>query len=164
MRSLLLLLAVACSSSKPAESTTHDVTVTQDPPPPGASGPPPITELQPPPPAQPAAAPTPPPQPTPSPKKLYSCYSYVAAATGAKRYNCMRTSDCPDLHEQAKQLKGIRELSDCAAVSTIWCFHQGVKSDPDGVDVCHPSLDDCTTARATAVKAKEPVDSECTIR
>jgi hypothetical protein len=97
-------------------------------------------------------------------KPLYSCFSYVAAGSNTKRTNCMRTDDCPAYVEQAKSIKGIRDLTGCASVATVWCFHQVVKDDPIGVDVCQPSVDECKTSRTGAVKARESVDTDCAQR
>jgi hypothetical protein len=97
-------------------------------------------------------------------KQLYSCFSYVAASTTTKRHNCMRTPDCPDLLEQAKGIKGIRDLTGCASVDSVWCFHQVVKGDAEGVDVCQPTQATCAAARSSAVKSKESVDTERTQR
>jgi len=174
MRHLLLLLAVGCSSAKPAESTTTS-TATEAPPadpPRETGGPPPVTDLQTTPASKPSG-PAPASQPVTSPtqvapgttkKPLYSCFSYVAANTTTKRHNCMRTKDCPDLLEQAKGIKGIRELTGCASMDSVWCFHEVVKGDPEGVDVCQPTQADCTAARGAAVKAKESVDTDCAQR
>lgn len=167
MRISLLLLVACSSSARPAESTTTTTTSDGSAAQPTGSGAPPITELEPkkPDPLPPTPPPTPPTPPPSAPKKpLYSCFSYLAANTTTKRHNCMRTPDCPDLLEQAKQIKGIRELTGCASVPSVWCFHQLVKGDPEGVDVCQPTQADCTTARASAVKAKESVDTECAQR
>lgn len=170
MRPLLLMLVVACSSAKPADSTTTVTTTPASDAPPASSGPPPITELSSTPAAQPAPAATAASQPVTSPsqvaakKPLYSCFSYIAVNTTTKRHNCMRSADCPDLLDQAKAIKGIRELSGCASVESVWCFHQVVKGDPEGVDVCQPTQADCTATRTAAVKAKESVDTECAPR
>lgn len=167
MRLLLIALAACSGSAKPAESTST-VTTTEPPPPDvrTGSGAPPVTELQPAPPPPPPAASAPVTSPTqvPAKKPLYSCFSYVAANTTTKRHNCMRTADCPDLLEQAKQLKGIRELTGCASVESVWCFHQVVKGDPEGVDVCQPTQATCSDVRKAAVKAKESVDTDCAVR
>ncbi len=176
MRHLLLLLAVGCSSAKPAESTTTPVATETTTPIAGSDAPretssvPPVTDLGSTPASKPGATNAPASQPVTSPsqvgakKGLYSCFSYVAANTTTKRHNCMRTKDCPDLLEQAKALKGIRELTGCASVDSVWCFHQVVKGDPEGVDVCQPTQADCTAARGAAVKAKESVDTDCAQR
>lgn len=170
MRHLLLLLFVACSSTKPADSTTTVTTTPAADASRESSGPPPITELQ----STPAAQPAPPPsassQPVTSPsqvaakKPLYSCFSYVAVNTTTKRHNCMRSADCPDLLDQAKAIKGIRELTGCASVDSVWCFHQVVTGDPEGVDVCQPTQADCAATRSAAVKAKQSVDTDCAQR
>jgi hypothetical protein len=99
-----------------------------------------------------------------SSKPLYSCFSYVAAASNSKRNNCMRTEDCPAYVEQARSIKAIRDLTGCASVATVWCFHQVVKDDPIGVDVCQPTADDCKASRTVAVKARESVDTDCAQR
>jgi hypothetical protein len=76
----------------------------------------------------------------------------------------MRTADYPSYLEQVQAIKGIREFTGCASMSAVWCFHQLAKDEPDGVEVCQPTLDDCTAARSAAVKAKESVDTPCTQR
>jgi len=101
------------------------------------------------------------PQPTGA-KPYYSCFQYVAKNSTAKRHACMRTEDCGPYLEQAKSVAGIRELSGCASVQTVFCFHQvGTKDDPEGLDVCQPTLDECKNARADIVKAKMSVDTDC---
>jgi hypothetical protein len=97
-------------------------------------------------------------------KPLYSCFSYVAVNTTTKRHTCMRTADCPSYVEQARSIKGLRELTGCESMASVWCFHQLAKDEPEGVDVCQPTLDDCNAARAAAVKAKESVDTPCAQR
>lgn len=169
MRHLPLLLFVACSSAKPADSTTTVTTTPAAEAPRESSASPPITEL----PTSPAVQPAPASaasQPVTSPsqvaakKPLYSCFSYVAVNTTTKRHNCMRSADCPDLLDQAKAIKGIRELTGCASVDSVWCFHQVVAGDPEGVDVCQPTQADCAATRTAAVKAKESVDTDCAQR
>jgi hypothetical protein len=103
-------------------------------------------------------------RPSPVATPAYSCFSYVAVNTTKKRHSCMRTADCPSYLEQVQALKGIRELTGCASMSAVWCFHQLAKDEPDGVEVCQPTLDDCTAARTAAVKAKQSVDTPCTQR
>lgn len=155
MRFLLLLVAVGCSSSKPSESTT----TTQSRPSAGGGDVSTGTAI----PAGQSSA-----QPavgqSGSKPSLYSCFSYTGGNTTTQRHNCMRTLDCPDMLEQAKQVKGVRDLTGCAPVTSVWCFHQVVQGDSEGVDVCQPTVEDCTATRAAVVKAKESVDTECAAR
>jgi hypothetical protein len=77
----------------------------------------------------------------------------------------MRTAECGPYLEQAKSVGGIHETSGCANVATVYCFHQvATKDDPDGLDVCQLSFDECKTARADVVRAKMSVDSDCSVR
>lgn len=77
----------------------------------------------------------------------------------------MRTDDCAPYLEQAKSVGGIRALSGCAAVPTVYCFHQVATADePDGLEVCQPTLEECKVARADIVRAKMSVDSDCAQR
>ena len=105
-------------------------------------------------------------KPTPTAQKpYYSCFSYTAKNSTQKRNACMRTEDCGPYLEQAKSVAGIRELTGCASVQTVFCFHQvGTKDDPEGLDVCQPTLDQCKAARADVVKAKMSVDTDCAQR
>lgn len=95
----------------------------------------------------------------------YSCFSYVSKNSTVTRHACMRTEDCGPYLDQAKSVGGIRELTGCANVATVYCFHQvGSADEPDGLDVCQPTLDECRTARADVVRAKMSVDSDCAQR
>jgi hypothetical protein len=95
----------------------------------------------------------------------YSCFSYVSKNSTVTRHACMRTEDCTSYLDQAKSVGGIRELSGCANVTAVYCFHQVASADePEGLDVCQPSLDECRTARADVVRAKMSVDSDCAQR
>jgi hypothetical protein len=77
----------------------------------------------------------------------------------------MRTEDCGPYLDQAKSVGGIRELTGCANVATVYCFHQvGSADEPDGLDVCQPTLDECKTARTDVVRAKMSVDTDCAQR
>lgn len=95
----------------------------------------------------------------------YSCFSYVSKNSTVTRHACMRTEDCGPYLDQAKSVGGIRELTGCANVATVYCFHQvGSADEPDGLDVCQPTLDECKTARTDVVRAKMSVDSDCAQR
>lgn len=95
----------------------------------------------------------------------YSCFSYVSKNSTVTRHACMRTEDCTSYLDQAKSVGGIRELSGCANVTAVYCFHQVASADePEGLDVCQPTLDECRTARADVVRAKMSVDSDCAQR
>jgi hypothetical protein len=97
-------------------------------------------------------------------KSSYSCFSYVSG-DNKKHSACMRTDDCGPYLEQTKSVKGIRDVSGCASVATVYCFHQPPsKDDPDGLEVCQPTLDECKVARTDVVKAKMSVDSDCAQR
>ena len=77
----------------------------------------------------------------------------------------MRTEDCGPYLEQTKSVPGIRDVSGCANVPAVYCFHQvATKDEPEGLDVCQPTLDDCKTARSDAVRAKLSVDTDCAQR
>ena len=103
-----------------------------------------------------------PPAPPAGKQPSYSCFTYVAGNTTAKRHACTRTEDCVPYLEQAQALGGFRELSGCANVPTVHCFHVvATRDEPDGLDMCQPTLDACKTARAEAVKAKISVETEC---
>ena len=100
-------------------------------------------------------------RPAASTKSSYSCFSYVSG-DNKKHSACMRTDDCGPYLEQTKSVKGIRDVSGCASVATVYCFHQPPsKDDPDGLEVCQPTLDECKVARTDVVKAKMSVDSDC---
>src|SRR5688500_5866363 len=74
-------------------------------------------------------------------KLSYSCFTYVAGNTTIKRHACMRTEDCVPYLDQARALGGFRELSGCANVPTVHCFHiVATKDEPDGLDMCQPTL------------------------
>jgi len=102
-------------------------------------------------------------QPAATGKSSYSCFSYVTGNFKTPpRHACMRTDDCGPYLEQAKSVGGIREVTGCANVPAVYCFHQvASKDEPEGLDVCQPTLDECKTARADVVKAKMSVDSDC---
>lgn len=98
-------------------------------------------------------------------KPGYSCFSYVSTNSTQTRHACMRSDDCAPYLEQAKSVGGIRELSGCAAVPSVYCFHQVATADePDGLEVCQPTLEECKVARADIVRAKMSVDSDCAQR
>jgi hypothetical protein len=105
-------------------------------------------------------------KPTPMGRKpYYSCFEYVAKNSAVKRHACMRSEDCAPYLEQAKSLSGIREITGCASMQTVYCFHQvGTQDDPEGLDVCQPTLDECKSARTDVVKAKMSVDTDCAQR
>jgi hypothetical protein len=74
----------------------------------------------------------------------------------------MRSEDCGPYLEQAKTVGGIRDVSGCANVATVYCFHQvATNDDPEGLDVCQPTPDECKAARVDVIKAKMSVDSDC---
>jgi len=158
MRLAALLLVVACSSSAqaPSGSTTPASPST----PTSTTGSSTVA-------SSPAATTTPGAVPTAAPGKAgrYSCFSYLTGNSTVKRHACMRTDDCGPYLEQAKGVGGIRDVSGCANVAAVYCFHQvPTKDDPEGLDVCQPTLDECKTARSDAVKAKMSVDTDCTQR
>ena len=98
-------------------------------------------------------------------KAAYSCFSYVSKNSTTTRHACMRSDDCAPYLEQARAVGGIRELSGCAAAPTVHCFHQvGTADEPDGLDVCQPTLEECKTARTDVVRAKMAVDTDCAVR
>jgi hypothetical protein len=146
---------LACSSAP-----KQDITTTPGSPPPAA------TDGDPAPAAQPATIVTttaskPPAQPA-GKQPSYSCFTYVAGNTTIKRHACTRSEDCVPYLEQAKALGGFRELSDCANVPAVHCFHVVMtKDEPDGQDVCQPTLHACKTARAEALKTKASVHTDC---
>lgn len=141
---LALVLAVGCSSSPKAQGTTSTSSSAM-------------------PAAEPAAATRPPAPVLPAARgSQYSCFSYVSKNSTQQRHACMRSDDCGPYLEQARSLGGIRELSGCATVPSVYCFHQAATQDePDGLEVCQPTLDECKAARADVVRAKMPVDSDC---
>jgi hypothetical protein len=74
----------------------------------------------------------------------------------------MRSEECGPYLDQAKQVGGIVEVSGCASVDALWCFHQAAsRTDPQGADVCQPSLESCKSERALLVKSGTSVDTEC---
>jgi hypothetical protein len=77
----------------------------------------------------------------------------------------MRTEECGPYLEQARQVGGIVADGGCASVEVLWCFHQAAsKTDPQGLDVCQPSLDACKAERALLVKKGTSVDTDCAQR
>jgi hypothetical protein len=145
-----LWIVAACGSSKPADTTTTTPSANQ-------------SSLS-------ATTPTRASTPTTSTttmrkdKLQYSCFSYVTGNSKSPRHACMRTDECAPYLEQAKTVGGIRELSACANVATVFCFHQVSNDEPDGLEVCQPTLDECKTARADVARAKMSVDSDCVQR
>lgn len=67
----------------------------------------------------------------------------------------MRTRDCGPYLEQAKQVAGVVEVSGCANAQTVFCFTTGEE------EVCQPTLETCTAARALLVKKGTSVQSDC---
>jgi len=112
------------------------------------------------------AAPTGSASPQPAARKVqYSCFSYTSKNSTARRHACSRVDECPEYLEQAKTLPGLINFTGCENTQTVFCFHQsGTKDDPDGQDVCQPTLDECKAGRADLVKAKMSVDSDCAQR
>jgi hypothetical protein len=142
---LLLVLVVGCGSSKPKETTATQPASTSEP----SGAAPPIT------PVEPAAA-------AKGVKGPYSCFSYASKSSTMKRHGCARGDDCASYLDQAKSLPGLKDFSGCETVATVFCFHQsGSKDDPDGQDICQPTLDECKVGRADVMRAKMAVDSEC---
>jgi hypothetical protein len=141
-----LLLVAACGSSKPATTppTQPAATTTSTATTPGT-----------------AASTTAAKMPNAG-KSQYSCFSYVTGNSKTPRHACMRSDDCGPYLEQAKSVGGIRELSGCANVATVYCFHEvATKDEPEGLDVCQPTLDECKAARTDVIKAKMSVDGDC---
>ena len=168
---LLFVLLVACGGpAKPApESPAPTETTTTDPAPQGPAVAPPATALTPT--AGPSAAPSvPPPAPVAAPaarpkRPAYSCFTYSQRNSTAKRTACMRTEECGPYLDQAKQVGGIIEVTGCAPVDALWCFHQAPsKTDPQGADVCQPSMDACKSERVLLVRSGTSVDSDCAPR
>ena len=94
------------------------------------------------------------------PAAIYSCFSYTSGRT--KHYGCALTSECDDYVEQARAIGGLRDLSGCATVDAVICFHQAPSStDPDGSDICQPTMEACASERARAGKS---ADSDCAKR
>lgn len=111
-----------------------------------------------------AAMAEPPPAPVTA-KSHYSCFSYASKTSATKRHACSRADDCAGYLDQAKSVPGLKDFSGCETVASVFCFHQvGTKDDPDGEDICQPTLDECKTGRSDVVKAKMEVDSECAAR
>ena len=95
-------------------------------------------------------------------KAQYSCFSYTSKNSTTRRHACSRTDECGDYLEQAKSVPGLTNFTGCANTATVFCFHQvGTKEDPDGQDICQPTLDECKTGRADVLKAKMSVDTDC---
>ena len=95
-------------------------------------------------------------------KPQYSCFSYAAQHSTARRHACSRVDECPDYLEQAKSILGLTSFTTCENVATVFCFHQAAtQDDADGQDICQPTLDECKTGRADVIKVKMAVDSEC---
>ena len=159
----VLALLVGCGgSSKAPEPAEPVVTSSPDPVPAAmpAAGPPPATQR-----TEPAPASVAPPPAPATTSPAYSCFSYTNKASTVKRHSCMRTADCATYLEQAKAVGSLRDFSGCATVEQLYCFHQAPsKVEPDGLDVCQPTLADCKQERATLVKAGTSVDSDCTTR
>jgi hypothetical protein len=95
----------------------------------------------------------------------YSCFDYKSRNTTDVRHACMATSECDPYRDQAMQVGGLVDVTGCASVSSIYCFHQPAsKTDPEGLDVCQPSMDSCKSERALLVKKGTSVDTDCTSR
>jgi hypothetical protein len=92
-------------------------------------------------------------------KSSYSCFQYT---TDKRRSACTRSDDCPPYLEQIKSVSGVRDVTGCATVPQVHCFHQPPSAEePDGQEVCQPTLAECTASRTDVIKAKMSVDSEC---
>ena len=130
----------------------------------------PSRPAQPPPPAQApvAVAPQstpPPPARTEKAPAQYSCFAYASKNSATKRHACSRSDECAGYLDQARGVPGLKDFSGCELVASVFCFHQvGSHDDPDGEEICQPTLDECKTGRADVVKAKMAVDSECAPR
>jgi hypothetical protein len=102
---------------------------------------------------------------TRSARPQYSCFAYSQRGSTVKRNACMRTEECDPYLEQARQVGGIVADGGCASVDVLFCFHQSAtKADPQGLDVCQPSLDACKSERALLVKNGSSVDTDCAQR
>lgn len=101
--------------------------------------------------------------------KIYSCFTFATkASTGAapaKQNACMRSVECNEYRSQVITTDGVADISECAAVDALFCFHHAATDTvPGGADVCQPSEAECQSARTQAVSAGTPVDSECAQR
>ncbi|HUS27785.1 MAG TPA: hypothetical protein VMZ53_04735 [Kofleriaceae bacterium] len=104
-------------------------------------------------------------QPAAAKKQPYSCFAYSQRGSTVKRSACMRTEECGPYLEQARQVGGIVADAGCASVDVLFCFHQApTKADPQGLDVCQPTVDACKSERALLVKNGTSVDSDCALR
>jgi hypothetical protein len=161
---LLVVLLAACGGSSktpdsPATTTTTQATTTT---PTSEAAPAPAATT-----STAAAAPaaTPVAASKPSAKPLYSCFSYSQRGATVKRSACMRTEECGPYLEQAKQVGGIVPDGGCASVDVLFCFHQAAsKTDPQGLDVCQPTMDSCKSERALLVKKGSSADTDCAQR
>jgi hypothetical protein len=155
----IVVLAACGGSSKTPDSpaTTTTTTTTTTPTEPTAT---PVTTT-----SSGAPAPTPVPAAKPAAKPLYSCFSYSQRGATVKRSACMRTEECGPYLEQAKQVGGIVPDGGCASVDVLFCFHQAAsKTDPQGLDVCQPTMDSCKSERALLVKKGSSADTDCAQR
>ena len=104
-------------------------------------------------------------QPASTKKSQNSCFTYSQRGSTVKRFACMRTEECGPYLEQARQVGGIVADGGCASVDVLFCFHQAAtKTDPQGLDVCQPTLDACKAERSLLVKKGTSVDSDCAQR
>lgn len=93
----------------------------------------------------------------------YSCFNYSSG--GTQRYGCSRTADCSDYLEQARAVGGLQNLSGCATVEAVFCFHHAPSAaDAEGSDVCQPTMEACASERAALVRAGQSADSDCARR
>jgi hypothetical protein len=163
---LLVVLAACGGSSKTTDSpattttTTTTQTTTATPAEPASAQ---ATTTSTPPAAAPVATPVV--SAKPAAKPLYSCFSYSQRGATVKRSACMRTEECGPYLEQAKQVGGIVPDGGCASVAVLFCFHQAAsKTDPQGLDVCQPTMDSCKSERALLVKKGSSADTDCAQR
>ena len=163
------LLAACGGSSKPTDTTTTAPSDPVAPPPASSPAPPPMQQMSPHPRPVPTVKPdTIPPatvQPATTKKPTNSCFTYNQRGSTVKRFACMRTEECGPYLDQARQVGGIVADGGCFSVETLFCFHQApTKTDPQGLDVCQPTLDACKSERALLVKKGTSVDTDCAQR
>src|SRR5215813_6382575 len=82
------------------------------------------------------------------PKPQYSCFAYASKNSAMKRHACARSDDCGGYLDQAKNVPGLKDFTTCEVVASVFCFHQAATADdPDGEDICQPTLDECKAGR-----------------